>query len=737
MVVIGDKLGSRYFVTKTVDKPVAGAIVEARDPLGAVFQAQVLLAAAIGTTECNLLAREVASVPRSASLCLPDEITQSASGVPFAIYNKPLPRPLSEELPVFASGNVAEQRLASQRTLFNAFAALAEEYGKAVGARSLHGGITLASIGVLETGESLRLALMGFGIEPAARLQARKERPAPRVDPSALLLTLHDVLTRTQCVPEGSAQARWSIAQSCARAGDHPALQSPAALAKFLRDVASEIELNKRSSPPGPRQSERPGDRAIEAAITPNKPADKPAEKTSDKVTAAAPTRLNWIQGNRRTALVGGVGIVIVAVVAGYSLAGDGGTEISLPGGPTRISLGGSTVPLACGDEPVAAPSTAEVSEAVTELAPVCNGDGTSLFLVAETLPSIVMATRASRRGQPFAGPASAITDRALELGTTLSTAAGSWVAWRPRNGAAFSITSVGATSRDLPLRTAGWEGSSFHGAFLLDVGEAGAWIASTLDSEVGPVAVAVRLTWGASTEAPMTVFRLAEGSVESLLQSSPPQLLVHAARGRQHAFSAITVSIQVLPVIAATAGTPTDEGVADAATSPLALREVPEIALHRTSTYSLEADFATAAPFGVAPPNAPIYFAITSGRGDDAAACATPHCARDGAVSLVAFPAQGDPSAQTLSERGRGLDLGLNGSGHPVALVCEGAACALHTRVGVEGLAKEPLALRGLTAGHLVRCGADAWLAFAQGGTASRVGALPIACLSRRASAH
>lgn len=726
MVVIGDKLGARYFVTRTVDKPVAGSIIEVRDAQGSVLQAQMLVAATLSTAETNLLTREVASVPRGESLCLPDEITQSASGVPFALYTKPLPRPLSEELPVFASGNVADQRLASQRTLFNAFAALAEEYGRSVGARSLHGSITLASIGVIEGSDALKLALMGFGIEPATRISTKRERPAPRVDPAALILTLHDALTKTQCVPEGSAQARWSIAQSCARAGDHPALQSPAALAKFLREVAAELDSTKRQPTVPPRPSERPAEKSAEPAIAPAKPVEKtPPPKTDPRV---------WIQGNRRTALVGGVGVLVVLVVAGYSLLGD--PENSALGTlPARIRLGASTVPLACGDEPVATPSTAEVAGAVTELSPVC-ADAT-LSVIAESDHTLTNAVRQSRRGSGFTTPAAPLTDRALEAGTTFSSEAGAWLVWRPRDGAAFSITGFGATPSDLPIRTEAWAGASFHGAWLLDVGASTAWVASTLTTPRGPVAVAVRLAWGASTEAPITVFKLSEGEVASMIQSSPPQLLVRTTRERQHSFSVITASIQVLPVLSSGSAPVTGGGGDDGGAALPAMREVPEVALHRTSAFTVEGDFATAAPFGVAPPSSPLYFVVTAGRNDDASACVGDRCAREGAVSLVSFPASGDPSSQPLTEHGRGLDLGLNGLGLPVALVCEAAGCALSTRVGVEGLAREPLALRGLTAGRIVRCGAEPWLTFAQSGSPSRVGALPIACLSRRASAH
>lgn len=725
MVVIGDKLGARYFVTRTVDKPIAGSILEVRDAQGSVLQAQMLVAAPLSTAETNLLTREVASVPRGESLCLPDEITQSSSGIPFALYTKPLPRPLSEELPVFASGNVADQRLASQRTLFNAFAALAEEYGRSVGARSLHGSITLASIGILEGSEPLKLALMGFGVEPATRISAKKERPAPRVDPAALLLTLHEVLTRTQCVPEGPAQARWSIAQSCARAGDHPALQSPAALAKFLRDIAAELDSTKRQPTVPPRASDRPADKSSEPAIAPTKPVEKAPQKTDPRV---------WIQGNRRTALVGGVGVLVVLVVAGYSLLSDpeNGTLGTLP---ARIRLGASTVPLACGDEPVATPSTAEIAGAVSEISPVCAD--TTLAVIAESGHTLTNATRQSRRGSGFTAPAAPLTDRALEAGTTFSSEAGAWLAWRPRDGAAFSITSLGATAGDLPIRTGEWTGASFHGAWLLDVGPSTAWVASTLTTPRGPFAVAVRLAWGASTEAPITVFRLSEGEVASMIQSSPPQLLVRTTRGRQHSFSVITASIQVLPVLSGGSPPVIDGGAEDGGAALPPLREVPEVALHRTSAFTVEGDFATAAPFGIAPPSSPLYFVVTAGRNDDASTCVGERCARDGAVSLVSFPASGDPSSQPLTEHGRGLDLGLNGLGLPVALVCEPAACALMTRVGVEGLAREPLALRGITAGRFVRCGAEPWLAFAQSGSPSRIGALPVACLSRRASAH
>ena len=123
----------------------------------------------------------------------------------------------------------------------------------------------------------------------------------------------------------------------------------------------------------------------------------------------------------------------------------------------------------------------------------------------------------------------------------------------------------------------------------------------------------------------------------------------------------------------------------------------------------------------------------LTAGRAPDAGACVGPRCVAEGVVSLVAFPSTGDASPQVLTEHGRGVDLALNGGGQPIAVACETASCSLYTRVGIDAPTPEPLSLAELPIARLVRCGADAWLAFATAANPAHVGALPLACVARR----
>jgi hypothetical protein len=733
MVAIGDKLGGRYFVTKLEDKPAVGSLFEVRDAQGTVFHAQLLHAGSITQSELNALAREVASVPHSPALALPDEITQAPSGEPFALYAKAPPKPLAGELAVLVSGGNPDRRLAAQRTLMRAFATLAEEYDKAVGARSAHGAISLQTLGVVERGDDLKLALSGFGLEATARIAGKKERPAAKADPSALVLMLHEALSKCMALPEGTAQVKWSIVQSCARAGDHPALQSAAALAKFLRDLVWEIEQAARAptpsmKPPPDKNAPKP----VEA------PPTRGAQKAPADATSAPAGGASWAAKNRNTLIFAGVGLVGVAALTLF-----GGDD--LPSGavplvpsapapsqqPQAAAPGAAAAPGvaaagACGAEPIEPPTTVEIAGAASFLDGLCTTDASSLRLVTASGAALTSVERPARRGGAFAGAPRAWTDRMAEPGSMLTTATGNWVAWRPSAGAPFAITRLGAAPAEMPLAAGPWTGGAFHGAFLLDVTETAAWVASTLDTPQGPQAVAVRLSWGAASEAPVTVYRLSAGSVVAVIPSSPAQLLVRTTRDRQHTFSSITASVSVIPVLAV-GGAPDDAGAAPA------LREVPEVSLQRTASFVVEADAVDAAPYGVAPPNAPRYYMLTAGRAPDAGSCSGARCVAEGVVSLVAFPSTGDASPQVLTERGRGVDLALNGGDQPIAVACESASCALYTRVGIDVPTAEPLSLRDFSIARLVRCGADAWLAFGTAANPAHVGALPLPCVSRR----
>ena len=722
MVSVGDKLGGRFFVTKVGDRVAPGSYIEVRDALSAVFHAQFLHPGPISAQQLSILEGEIAAVAPEASLVLPDEIVQSPAGETFSIFTAaPLP-PLSNELLVYATGGNADRRLAVQRTLLNAFAALADDLGRASGTRSCHNAITLQAITVSRGGENLALALSGFGIEPAARIVAQKDRPPPRTDPSALMIALHDALSRCQALPEGPAQVKWSVVYNCAKGGDHAALASGAALAKFLRDVLLELEGIKvpppSLRPPDKAQTDRP------ASITPS-PAVSPVP------VAKSPTR---IDDNRRTvALAGGALVLLAGVGVAVTVMGDESGSTAAQGDPGAPAPRAAGTPLSCGDEPVTPPHTVEHTAPVAGLQAACAGDGTGLNLVLTSASGAAHVERSIRRGQHF-GDVAAWLDDVAEAGTELTDGNATWFAWRPASGAAFGIARTGASPATMTVNTSSWTGGAFHGAFLLGASATGAWVASTLDGPAGPSAVAVRLAWGGG-EAPMTVYRITQGTIDAVIPGATTSLLVHTSEGTQRRFSVVNVSLGVLPVLA-TAPTAPAGGDESAAAGP-SLREVPEVSLQRSGVYTLDADAVSVARYGVQPANAPRYFLITSGHAEAASSCGPSPCVRNGAVHLVNFPPSGDPSRQVLTEHGRGLDLGLNGNGLPTAVACDNIGCGVFTRIGVDAPQRESLALPALAHAQFVACGGEPWVTFASDAAPARVGALPLACLSRRSAAH
>jgi len=698
MVAVGDKLGGRYFVTKVDAKLAPGAFLEVRDAQSNVFYAQMLGAKAMAPGEVSALAREVASVSPMPTLFLPDEVTQDPAGVPFAVFGKAPADPLVDDLRLYESGGSKQRRAQTFRALTNAFAALADDLARGGGARSTHGAIAAPHLGAHGRDDTLRLELQGFGLDAAARIQARQERPTPRADAAGLFLTLHDLLTRTQSLPEGPALVKWNLLVTCARAGDHPALQHTAATGRFLRDVPAEVEATRENAPP--RANAAPPE--VSATASPA-PAATPAARPKASFDLRA-----WVDDHRRAVIGGAAGLGLVAVAGVASTLMDGPTAAppAPPARPaTRRPAAADALP-ACTGESLQSPAAADLAPDGDAFESVCV-DG-SLRLVASGGANLTFAARSARRASRFAEPSSLVTGGRTEGGAAVAAGGHVWVAWRHERAVhvARAEAADGALVAELP--------GAWRGAWLLTAGEHGAWVAATLERPEGPLAVAILLPGGATPEAPRA-FALGEGAIEAAVPGDAASLLLRKTQGRRHELSAITVTTSVLPVLAQA---PSSDG--GAAGAP-ALATVPDVSLQRTAAFTVEADRVSVAPTGVGRVGEARSFLVTEGEA--------------GAVTLVTYPPQGAPAAERLTTHGAGLGLGANGRGEPVAVVAEGPLVALYTHAAGEAPAREPL--RGLTRARVLACGDEPWLAFTAGAPTPRVAAVPLACVSRRALAR
>lgn len=697
MVAVGDKLGGRYFITKAEGKLTPGEFLEVRDAQANVFYAQVLSTKSMTQPEVAALAREVASVSPMPTLFLPDEVTQDPSGVPFAIFSRAPSAPLLDDLRMYESGGSRERRALTFRAFTSAFSVLAEDLGKAGGSRSVHGAIAAPHLGATGRDATLKLELRGFGVDAAGRIQAKQERPVPRVDAAALFLTAHDLLDKTGSLPEGPALVKWNLLLACARAGDHPALQTTTALSRFLRDVLADAESARES----------PAARAAASLAADPAPTPSPAP-------APPPRRVDlraWFDEHRR-AVVGG------AIAAG--VIGLAGVALTLTDGPPAVPTPPSARPAGRADGGAAEALPACVSESIpaptsTDLAPdgelfdaVCAG--ASLRLFSTSGADVLHAARDARRGARFADVVTLVTGGRTGGADALAVGATPWVAWRHERR--FSVGRAGESTT--PVTASAELPGSWRGAWLLSVTERQAWVATTLDRPEGSLVVAMRLPIDQGGDT-LRVYSLGEGTIDAVIPGDTASLLVRRTQGRRHDFTCITATTAVLPVLALP-GAPDDAG------PPMGA--IPEVSLQRTAAFTVEAERVTASPNGVGRNSDARSFLLTEGADGV------------GAVTLLTYPPQGSPVGQALVPRGSGVGLGANGHGEAVAVVTEGPSTLLFTRVEGEAPTRERTALRGVTRAMVLTCGDEPWVAFTASSPA-RVAALPLVCLSRRALAR
>jgi hypothetical protein len=702
MVAVGDKLGGRYFITKAEGKLAPGDFLEVRDAQANIFYAQVLATKAMTSPEVTALAREVASVSPMPTLFLPDEVTQDPSGVPFAIFSRAPAAPLLDDLRMYESGGSKERRALTFRAFTGAFGVLAEDLGKAGGSRSVHGAIGAQHLGATGRDATLKLELRGFGIDAAARIQGRQERPAPRVDAAALFLTLHDLLDKTWSLPEGPALVKWNLLLACARAGDHPALQTTTALSRFLRDVLYDAESARES----------PAARAAASLAADPAPSAPPAARAS----AAPPRRVDLralFEANRRAFIGGAIAFGVVAI-AGVALTLTDGPSTAPPPPPSRAVAradGGAAEALpACVSESLPAPTSADLAPDGDLFDAVCAGSSLRLFSTSGA--NVVHAARDARRGARFADAVTLVTDGRNGGADALAVGATPWVAWRHERR--FSVGRAGESTT--PVTATAELPGSWRGAWLLSVTERQAWVATTLDRPEGSLVVAVRLPIDQGGDT-LRVYSLGEGTIDAVIPGDTASLLVRRTQGRRHDFTCITATTAVLPVLA-------QPGAPDAADAGPPMGAIPEVSLQRTAAFTVEAERVTASPKGVGRNSDARSFLLTEGADGG------------GAVTLLTYPPQGSPVGQVLVPRGTGVGLGANGRGEAVAVVTEASATLLFTRVEGEAPSRERTPLRGVTRARVIPCGDEPWVAFATTEPA-RVAALPLVCLSRRALAR
>jgi hypothetical protein len=750
MIPVGEKLGGRYFVIKAQDREEPGLVFEVRDALSNVFHAQLLYKTPLQGTDLDVLRRELASLGKTPLLVTPDEIVATSQGVPCAIFKQPLPPPLADDLTPMVGMGSPEKKLQQQRALLGSFAALADELGRAAGSRTGHGAISLAHVGAEGKGDARKCVLSGFGIEAAARLAEKKPRPAPKADPAGLFLTLHDALDKVSAVPEGSVAARWSVLRNCAKAGDHPALASCGALAKFLRVALTELEQNPvKAAPPPPAAKETPAgaDQSKKtAAQRESKPAPKPAQGL-DQVR-------EWVKKNDRTAKIGGgaLGAVVLGAVLYVSFSEDEGIVPSPPADTTATASTGGADGGArgtrgvCGRESVTAPVTIELVGAPDHVDAVCAKERQTLHVFGRSAGSWVTGERGVRRGSQYDHGPTTLTETLREPGVAFANATAAWTVWRASPSSstptpsAFTVTRLDDVPQPLTLQTAGLDPMPFRGAWLLKVDDQGVWIASTLARPEGPTAVVIRLAQSAArVEPPLTVYRLADASVESAIASDPPVLLLRTSEGTRHSFTTAQVPLTSLAVISSSATTSADGGASGDAGATLPMREVPAVALQRSEAWQVEGAAAVAASEGYGAATTDRHFVVTMAEATNEPQCSGVWCLAEGSVSLVTWPARGGPVARSLSQHGRGESVAQGANSAVVALVAEenGARQVAHTLAsggdGGGAVTTETVNLRGVRRAKVVFCGTEPWVVYGAMTPEARLGALPLACVSRR----
>ncbi|MBP6830369.1 MAG: hypothetical protein KA978_06270 [Deltaproteobacteria bacterium] len=737
MIPVGEKLGGRYFVLAPIDPAQVDALHEVRDAQGTVSYAQCLLGAPLPPSAFESLRGELAAIPSSRIYHRPDEVVRSTQGVPAAIFRQAHPLGLSQRLAALFSGDVDERRRAALRTLVGLFAPLAEELNNLHAVGVIHGAITIDRLHVIEDRGAERLGLSGFGIEAAARYAASKPRPGPRADFAALALALQAAMERTGARPDGAAVVRWEMIRNCARAGDHPALQSGLALANAIRQLIDEparrLSLGNLTAVGGAALPPPAGDGGGAGAPSgsfaqgPSLGASTdPAALLASPFTAPPEVQTRADARRRRVLIAAGVAVAVVATAAIVTLTSRGAPTDG--GIPARVRV---SVPTRCGDEPLAPPPTIAVAAAPTALGASCLGDAQEVAVLAHVDDTLVLGRRRSTRGSRFDEGPTVVAEGVLHAGTTVSGPVG-WTTWISRTGPVFGLARIDRQVQRIPVRTPGLTADSFRGAMLLRADATGAWIGTTYVVDGRARAAVVELAAQHSDEPRVaTVYLISEGAAVAAIPGDPATLLLRQAVDGRTTFTAVSLPLNTLAGLSTAADA--DGGSAEVDPATTAMRELSAQVLMRSAAWMAPAGTIHFADLGTGAAGSSRRFLATV---EDAAdgGCEGEDCAGSGSVLVLEFPPRGEAVTREIEPRGRGRMISHGVNNTVVAAVTRSSDGTLVPHVldvGSEVRAQHWV-LGGLDHAAVVNCGDEAWLAFAQGSPQLRIGAMPLACALR-----
>ncbi len=736
MIPVGEKLGGRYFVLQPIDPTALGTLHEVRDAQGTVSYAQVLHPAVIPLPVFEALRSELGAIPASRVYRRPDEVLRSTEGIPVVIFRQAPPPGLGERLAGLFTGDIDERRRAALRALVGWFAPLAEELNNLHAVGIVHGAITLERLHILEDRGSERLAVSGFGVEPVTRLLAARPRPAPRADFAALALALQAAMERTGARPDGPAVVRWEMIRNCARAGDHPALQSGLALANAIRHLIDEparrissghltaVGGTTSAAPSRGPQTNPPGTAPTDAG--PNVPS-LPSGRMVSPFTAPPEVRTEHNTRRRRFVIAAAVAGAMLLTAAVVTLANNNAHIDSLIPGRVVVS-----VPTRCGDEPLAPPRSFAVASAPRELSALCVGDTQQVVVLSQLDDTLTIDRRRSARGSRFETASAVIAEGVLQSGTALSGPT-SWATWIAREGAVFGLARIDRDVRRIPMHTPGLTAAMFQGALLLRADTTGAWIGTTFVDGGRERAAIVEFPARTNDEPrEATVYLVADGAVAAAVPGDPATLLLRSRDATGTSFAVASLPLNTLAGLS-TAVAGGDAGTPNAGAEVAPLRELQAQLLQRSAAWRAPAGVVSFAPLGVGNAGSSRRFLATVVAGSDAG-CTGTRCEGSGSVVVVEFPPRGDVMTREIERQGRGMMIAGGVNGAVLAAVTrarDGELIPLLIDGGSEARGGHWV-LGGLDRVAVVTCGDEPWLAFSQGSPQLRAGLVPLACALR-----
>lgn len=729
MISLGEKLSQRYFVTQAIEPSHVGHFVEVRDAQGTVYSAQPLLSRALPPIALERLKSELSSIPTSPAFFKPDSLVWSPSGVPVTVFRIPPPKPFLPRLASLFAGPLEDRQRDAMKALLAWFVPLAEALNQLHQAGVIHGAISLTNLHIIEESNTEKLTLSGFGLDAADRYASNRPRPLPKTDFAALTLCLADAMDRIKARPEGPHLVRWEMLRNCARAGDHPALQSGLALSTTLQQILSDpwqrtakLTLTGPDSPLPTQTSQTP-------PVTPATPS-RESSPSSPSHGFVAPPEAPRSPPHRRAILFGSLiaTLVLVGSSAVYFLRDKPNGNNTLPG-PITLRV----TPRCDGEDPTHPPSV-DFPSAITSLTASClGGVDPGLVAFALTNNTLGFTQRTARRGSHW-GPITPLSDHVAELGTALhgtDTDPG-YISWRNLGTPAFTVATLDRTVTPIAFDTPGWTGETFLHPVLLRADTDNAWIATTYTPgtpDSTPSVVAVHLTHTAENNATTTVFRITDGVLLSAIPGDPASLLVGRPASSPQNLSLITLPVAALPGLVPNAP---DILSTDAGAITPQLRIVPQSVLQVLLAPSLGTTVISSAPLGLGTPTSARRFLITLGTPRP---CTTPPCPPSGDSRLITFQPQGEPTVLDFVPNSRAM--GLFSAPPSTSLVWIERDTPPHAAVwslSPDNTATSGAWMQGsLTHADVLHCGDDHWQLAVSTSFPNRITALPLACSRAR----